>query len=258
MLRLDCKQLLLASTIDKLILNVRRRVVQALVPLQSAFTLASVLLENGERVEIRPLANLIVVFLLVFNLVARVPQISHRAAHEVRSTFLVLLLISRVILLLLLSVNLTIIVRIISLNLSGFDSRAKVLLLKLLATEGILRIVVVYQIFERMHANLQRFGSFKVFALNRLLLPLFKHIQIAADQLELVTDLFEFDGGVEIFRLNCLLFLAKQNLQFLAQLGVELALIYALNAQVSRLQRRVIVTQRRYLILVMVLVVLLS
>ena len=250
MLRLDCKQLLLASTIDQLILNVSRRVVQALVPLQSAFTLASVLLENGERVEIRPLANLIVVFLLVFNLVARVPQISHRAAHEVRSTFLVLLLISRVILLLLLSVNLTIIVRIIS--------RAKILLLKLLATEGILRIVVVYQIFERMHANLQRFGSFKVFALNRLLLPLFKHIQIAADQLELVTDLFEFDGGVEIFRLNRLLFLAKQNLQFLAQLGVELALIYALNAQVSRLQRRVIVTQRRYLILVMVLVVLLS
>ena len=250
MLRLDCKQLLLASTIDQLILNVRRRVVQALVPLQSAFTLASVLLENGERVEIRPLANLIVVFLLIFNLVARVPQISHRAAHEVRSTFLVLLLISRVILLLLLSVNLTIIVRIIS--------RAKVLLLKLLATEGILRVVVVYQIFERMHANLQRFGSFKVFALNRLLLPLFKHIQIAADQLELVTDLFEFDGGVEIFRLNRLLFLAKQNLQFLAQLGVELALIYALNAQVSRLQRRVIVTQRRYLILVMVLVVLLS
>ena len=142
-LPLDCKQLLLTYTIDQLLLNICLRIFQALRSLQSAFTLASILLENGERVEIRPLASLDVL-LLVFNLVARVSQISHRTAHEVCSTFLVRL-VSLVILLVLLLLlkcrNRAFIV--------GVINRAKVLILKLLAaTKGILRIVIANQVFE--------------------------------------------------------------------------------------------------------------
>ena len=143
-LRLDCKQLLLTCTIDQLIFSNRLRIIQALRSLQCAFTLASILLENGEGVEIRPLAVLIV-FHLLFNLVARVPQILHRTAHEVRSTFLVRL-VSLLILLLLLMLkgrNRTFIVGVILII-----SRAKVLILKLLATEGVLRIVIANQFFE--------------------------------------------------------------------------------------------------------------
>ena len=148
-LRLDCKQLLLTCTIDQLLFNIRLRIFQALRSLQCAFALASILLENRECVEIRPLANLIV-FLLVFNLVASVPQISHRTTHEVRSTFLVKL-VSLVILLLLLVLkgrNRTFIVGVI-LIISG----TKVLILKLLASKGILRIVIANQIFEGLHTN---------------------------------------------------------------------------------------------------------
>ena len=147
-LRLDCKQLLLTCTIDQLLFDICLRIFQALRSLQCAFTLASILLENRECVEIRPLANLIV-FLLVFNLVASVPQISHRTAHEVRSTFLVKL-VSLVILLLLVlkGRNRTFFVGVILII-----SRTKVLILKLLASKGILRIVIANQIFEGLHTN---------------------------------------------------------------------------------------------------------
>ena len=147
-LRLDCKQLLLTCTIDQLLFDICLRIFQALRSLQCAFTLASILLENRECVEIRPLANLIV-FLLVFNLVASVPQISHRTTHEVRSTFLVKL-VSLVILLLLVlkGRNRTFFVGVILII-----SRTKVLILKLLASKGILRIVIANQIFEGLHTN---------------------------------------------------------------------------------------------------------
>lgn len=57
-----------------------------------------------------------------------------------------------------------------------------VLLLQLLS-KRVLGVVIPNQLLQLPHTNLKSLGSFKVFTLYRLLLPLFEHIQIATDQL---------------------------------------------------------------------------
>ena len=92
------------------------------------------------------------------------------------------------------------------------------------------------EVLERVHADFERFSRFKVFTLDRLLLPMLQHIQIASDQFEFVTDFFKFNGCIEILLINCLLLLPKQDLEFFAQFWIKLTLIYALNAQISRFE----------------------
>ena len=119
-----------------------------------------------------------------------------------------------------------------------------VLFLQLLRNEWVLWVQVCHKLLEILHLELERLGSFEVLSLNRFFLALLEHVEVAANEFQLVSHVLQFDSRVKILLLYGHLLFALKNGQLLAQFRVQLLFIHTLNAQVTRLEHRVVLDRK--------------
>ena len=112
--------------------------------------------------------------------------------------------------------------------------------MQLLRNEWVLWVQVCHKLLEILHLELERLGSFEVLSLNRFFLALLEHVEVAANEFQLVSHVLQFDSRVKILLLYGHLLFALKNGQLLAQFRVQLLFIHTLNAQVTRLEHWVV------------------
>ena len=103
------------------------------------------------------------------------------------------------------------------------------------------RVKVIDQPLQLLDLSLDGLGCFEILSADCFLLSKLKHIQVTSDQLQLVRNLFELHGSVEVFFLDGFLFLFEQYLQLVMEVWVHLFCVYALNPEVAWLERRVVI-----------------
>ena len=86
--------------------------------------------------------------------------------------------------------------------------------------ERVLWVKVVHKLLQLLDLKFQCLGRFEVFALNGFLFALFEHVHVAANQLQLVSHIFQFDGCIKVFLVHCKLLFALQDDKFLLDFRV--------------------------------------
>ena len=121
------------------------------------------------------------------------------------------------------------------------------MLLRKMFSERIIRVQVLNKLLHPVDLNFECLGSFKVFTSDGLLFSLVKHCDVAANHLQLVSNLLKLNSRIEVFLSHSLLFPLLQYVKFLFYFRVELVFIDALDAEVARSKHRVIFTKSRHL-----------
>ena len=117
------------------------------------------------------------------------------------------------------------------------------LLLIKLFSEGVIRVEVVDELLHPVHLNFECLGSFKVLTSDGLLFSLVKHCDVAANHLQLVSDLLILYSRIEVFLSHGLLLPLLQNIKLLLHFWVQLVFIDALDAEVARSKHRVVLAE---------------
>ena len=117
-----------------------------------------------------------------------------------------------------------------------------------LFSEGVIRVEVVNELLHPVDLNFECLGSFKVLTSDGLLFSLVKHCDVAANHLQLVSDLLILYSRIEVFLSHGLLLPLLQNIKLLLNFWVQLVFIDALDAEVARSKHRIVFAKGWHLI----------
>ena len=121
------------------------------------------------------------------------------------------------------------------------------MLLRKMFSERIVRVEVIDELLHPVDLNFKCLGSFKVFTSDGLLFSLVKHCDVAANHLQLVSNLLKLNSRIEVFLSHSFLFPLLQYVKFLFHFRIELVFIDALDAEVARSKHGVIFAKSRHL-----------